>query len=114
MPPRVRKLLSDVVKACRLIAEFVGDMSYRQYAADLRTQAACERHLMIAGEAIARMQREHPDWASRITQAKAIKAFRNIVVHEYERVDDEVVYGIITRYVPMLCDEADQMLKNQG
>jgi len=93
-----------------MISTFLDGMSYPQYAADLRTQAACERHLMIAGEAIARMQREHPEWADRITQAKSIKAFRNIVIHEYERVDDEVVYGIVTKYVPMLRVEAEQLL----
>ncbi len=111
MPPRVRKLLLDVVDACDAIERFAGQLSLAAYRADERTKAAVERKLLVVGEAISRMDREHTLWAAKLNSTRQIKAFRNIVVHEYERIDDEIVWGVVTKYISLLRTEVRLLLQ---
>ena len=63
------------------------------YSADALLRSAVERQLTIVGEALNRLKKIEPAAASSITDARQIIAFRNILVHGYDIVRDEVVLG---------------------
>lgn len=53
------------------------------------------------------MFREAPRVAERIGEYQRIIAFRNILIHGYELVDDELVWDTIREKVPVLLAEVE-------
>jgi len=54
--------------------------------------AAIEREFSIVGEALNRLGKEAPAVADQIPERRQIIAFRNILVHGYDAIDDHVVW----------------------
>jgi len=52
-----------------------------------------------------------PSITSHITDSRQIIAFRNILVHGYDIVRNEVVWGILEKDLPILIDEVSELLK---
>ena len=50
---------------------------------------------MIVGEALVQLARRDPVTAARIGEYQRIIAFRNILVHGYNNVDNLLVWGIV-------------------
>lgn len=73
-------------------------------------RAAVERKFEIIGEALKQMFQYDPEQEAYITHAPRIIAFRNQLIHGYSRVSDEVVWSIIHDYLPLLKDEAAQLI----
>lgn len=93
--------LSDVLAAIELIDLFVGEMSFEDYALDLKTKSAVERQLQIITEAAYRLGEDGdracpgPDW-------KGYMGMGNILRHAYHRVDDEVIWNTVKIDLPSL------------
>jgi len=93
--------LWDMLQAARLIVELLGPMTYDEFMADTRTRLAIERELEILGEAARRvsdaLRRRHPEvpWLD-------IVGLRNIISHQYDRIDYPKVHRIVTCRVPAL------------
>lgn len=73
----------------------VGDRSFDEYAADEVLRLAVERLLTIFGEAMTRLRDDAPDVFEQIDHAHEIRAFRNILVHSYDGLRHELVFGVI-------------------
>lgn len=69
-----------------------------------------ERRFIVAGEALNRLSRLSPDLLNRIPDSRAIINFRNILVHGYDRIEDEVVWGIVQTQVPVLSETVGKLL----
>jgi uncharacterized protein with HEPN domain len=69
-----------------------------------------ERQLEIIGEATNKLKRVEDD--IQISGAKNIIALRNLIVHSYDAVDPEILWGIIQKDIPKLKSEI-QALKNR-
>lgn len=93
--------LSDMLEAIDGAAEIVEHLAYSDYQRQFATRKAIERCVEIISEASrhipAQMKSEFPDahWTE-------IKAIGNLLRHEYQRVDDLVMWRIATRYLPDL------------
>src|SRR6056297_2633113 len=59
-----------------------------------------ERELEIIGEAINRILEIDPN--IEISEARRIVDLRNWVIHGYDKVDDTIIWGIISRDLPKL------------
>jgi uncharacterized protein with HEPN domain len=59
----------------------------------LTLKRAIERNLEIIGEAMGRILKEDPSIT--ISNAKRIVGFRNQLIHGYDMVSDENVWGIV-------------------
>jgi len=46
-----------------------------------------------------------------LSSARRIVDTRNWVIHGYDKVDDVVVWGIVSRHLPILKEEVDRYLK---
>jgi uncharacterized protein with HEPN domain len=105
------KHLYDMQQACRLMAEFIAGKTFSDYSVDALLRSAVERQLTIVGEALNRLNKIEPAAASSITDARQIIAFRNILVHGYDIVKDEVVWGILETDLPTLTRDVDTLLE---
>ena len=67
------------------------------------------RELEIIGEAINRILKINPD--IEITEARRIVDLRNWVIHGYDKVDDVIIWGIISRDIPKLKEQVEELLE---
>src|SRR4030042_1473232 len=105
-----KAFLFDIKEACDEIKHFVQNMSFEQYAGNSMVRAAVERKFMIIGEAMTRLKREFPEMVEKISDYEKIIAFRNILVHGYEIIDDATVWSAIKDSMPTLRNEIEHML----
>ena len=112
MPSDPRVNLEDVEQASAEVEDFIAGMSYTEWCNDLRTQRAVERSFGIIGEAMNRLNRTAPDVFRRIALAGRIVSFRNLLAHEYHRVDPETVWNVANVRLPEL-RQTVQLLLNE-
>jgi len=101
MDIEVKSWLHDILHAIREIESFLEDTKlFTEYQNDLRTRRAVERNIEIVGEALSRILKFKP--AIAISNSRKIVDTRNRIVHGYDSVSDEVVWGIVTLHLPVL------------
>jgi uncharacterized protein with HEPN domain len=57
-------------------------------------QRSVDGQLLIIGEAVAALSHVAPDVADSISEARLIVGVRNVLVHDYASVDDDLVYAM--------------------
>lgn len=101
--------LRDILEASQKAMQFVESMSYEIFSKDDKTQYAVVRALTVMGEAAKKIpksvQNRFPDvpW-------KLMAGMRDIVVHEYFRVDLKRVFETVRRDLPPLNGAIARML----
>ena len=112
MQREVRTYLFDIATAISAIEEFTAGRSLEEYEQDLMLRSAVERQLSIIGEATARVGQRDPDLAARIGDYRAI-IVRNVLVHEYQRVRDATVWGVVQDGLPGLRRDIEALLTEE-
>ena len=74
----------------------------------MRTRQAVERNIEIIGEAMNRILKEGDDY--KISNARSIVDVRNRIIHGYDSVSDDIIWGIVIKYLPILEAEVSQLL----
>lgn len=97
--------LWDMLEAARSVAEFTHDLTLDQFLRDTRdmviTRLAVERELEVLGEAARRvsprLREDHPEipWPQ-------IVGLRNVISHEYHKINYERIYHIARKQMPEL------------
>lgn len=96
MPARdLRPRLSDIHEAIAGVRAAVGDMTLEAYRGSWVTRRAAERALEIISEASRHIPQDLKDSEPNVPW-REVAAIGNVLRHEYHRVDDEVVYTIVT------------------
>jgi uncharacterized protein with HEPN domain len=80
------------------------------YGKDLMLRSAIERQLEILGEAVRRPEALDPTLVRQLSEHRRIIAFRNIIAHGYDGIDDDVVWQVVTEKLPILAEEARRIL----
>lgn len=96
MHPDTQKYLWDVQTALSHILQFTNGKSFHDYSSDLMCKSAVERQLEIIGEALNALSRKDPETAARIPDLPRIVGLRNVLIHGYSSVDDQLVWGVVT------------------
>jgi uncharacterized protein with HEPN domain len=78
------------------------------YQNDLRTKRAVERNIEIIGEAMSRILKE--DNHIEISNSRKIVDVRNRIIHGYDSVSDDVIWGIVIKNLPVLQKEIEVLL----
>ena len=75
----------------------------------MRTKRAVERNIEIIGEAMNRilMENKHIE----ISNSRKIVDVRNRIIHGYDSVSDDVIWGIVVKNLPVLQKEVEVLLK---
>lgn len=102
MPKRIDEiLLTDIINNIEIVITFTNDFTFPAFNDDIKTQYAADRCFEIIGEAARNLSDEfvvnNPD----IEWHKLI-AFRNVLIHEYFRVDRNIQWNIIANTLPGL------------
>lgn len=108
------KLLEDIRQAAVLIRQFTTDRTREDYAADALLRSGVERQFEIIGEALNRLTKSDPAVASRIGDWRQIIAFRNVLIHRYDVVEDQVVWDAARHKLPLLHDQVQSLLRQEG
>lgn len=109
-----RSFLSDICDACDRTLSRIDNKILDDYRADETLRLACERLLGIVGEAISQLRRWRPDLAAQISSVERIIAFRNVLIHGYFKIVDDIVWEIMTRELPVLRGQAASLLATLG
>jgi uncharacterized protein with HEPN domain len=110
MPRDARAYLWDAREAVAHLRSFIEGKTWSDYASDLLLRSAVERQFEIIGEALNNLSKVDPDAATRIEDLSRIVAFRNILIHGYAVVDDEVVWHVVTTRLTQLDGVLQAML----
>ena len=103
-------LIEDALRAIALIQQITKHGNVEIYEQDPIGCAAVERQFEIIGEALNRLSRHHPDLARTLTDLPRIIAFRNLIAHGYDVVDQQAVWQVVTTKLPALEASLQQML----
>jgi len=67
--------------------------------------------LIVLGETMRALHDKYPEIAGRLSESRAVINFRNVLVHEYYLVEEEVVWGVVRERVPELLHSLRDTLK---
>lgn len=105
--------LLDIVKAGQLILQFAQGLNREELESDVLRQSAILYQIAIMGEATKRLSREfrqqHPEvpWDD-------VAGMRDIIAHQYDRLDLNIVWQVIQRNIPELLSMITPLLPIQN
>jgi len=104
MDIKIKAWQYDILNAIEEIESFFPEQKiFTDYQKDLKTKRAVERNLEIIGEAMNRILKE--DQSVDISHSRNIIGVRNRIIHGYDSVSDDVIWGIIIKHLPELKTE---------
>ncbi len=110
MSKRPDKYLIDILMSIELIEEFIpAEYSFFEYLNDRKTSSAVERHLGIIGEAVNKYDKLNVE--NSLKNTKQIISLRNRIIHSYDSIDDNIIWGAIKKDLPLLKKEVQKLLK---
>jgi len=111
MNEKILKYLYDIKMAIDEIESFFDHKPKRfdEYASNIMIKRAIERNLEIIGEAMNRILSIQPDFP--IENGKRIVSLRNQIIHGYDSVSDENIWGILINYLPKLKEEVYKLIE---
>jgi uncharacterized protein with HEPN domain len=110
MENKIKKYLFDIKESIVSIENYLGEKrNFNVYMSDKMLRRAVEREFEIIGEAMNRIDKI--DSTIDISSKKRIISMRNRVIHGYDKIDDEIVWGTIVRHLPILKEDIMNMLE---
>jgi uncharacterized protein with HEPN domain len=110
MNEKVLKCLYDIKFAIEEIDSYFNqeNISFANYQTNILVKRAVERDLEIIGEATNRILKEDPEFE--IENAHRIVGLRNQIIHGYDTVSDENIWGVLINYLPKLKAEIIKLI----
>lgn len=110
MDNSIKTWLYDILGSINEIESYFVDIPklFEVYQNDLRTKRAVERNIEIIGEAMSRILKE--DNHIEISNSRKIVDVRNRIIHGYDSVSDDVIWGIVIKNLPVLQKEVEVLL----
>lgn len=110
MDNEIKKYLFDIKESVDSIENYLGDKrDFNVYKSDKMLRRAVEREFEIIGEAMNRIDKIDSEII--ISSKKQIISLRNRVIHGYDKIDDEIIWGTIVRHLPILKKEINNLMK---
>jgi len=112
MKREIKKYLFDISTSINSVFEYLGEeRNFFEYQQNKLLRRGIEREIEIIGEATNRILKIDPDF--KLTNARQIVDTRNWVIHGYDKVDDVVIWGIISIHLPKLKIEIEDYLASE-
>ena len=93
MTDKVRKYLFDILESAESIEKYIENIDFFQYQKNKMVRRAVERELEIIGEAINALLKNNRN--IEISSPERIIGMRNRVIHGYDKIDNEIIWGTI-------------------
>ena len=105
----VQKYLYDIQQSILSIEEYLGEKrDFIVYEQNKLLRRAVERELEIIGEATNHLLDIDP--GIQIENGRRIVDLRNFVIHGYDKVDNAIIWGVISKDLPKLKQQIDYLL----
>jgi uncharacterized protein with HEPN domain len=106
----MKSLLFDILNAIMEIESYFLEtpFEYSNYVSDKKTKRAVERNIEIIGEAMSRILKKNENLI--ITNSRKLVDTRNRIIHGYDTVSDDVIWGIVVKHLPILQKEIENLL----
>jgi uncharacterized protein with HEPN domain len=105
------KYLFDIKESIASIEQYLGKKrDFDDYQSNKLVRRAVERELGIIGEAMSKLLKV--DNSIKISSPRRISDLRNWVIHGYDKVDDVIIWGIITKDIPILKAEINEIIND--
>ncbi len=110
MDNSIKTWLYDTLNSINEIESYFVDTPkmFEIYQNDLRTKRAIERNIEIIGEAMNRILKENN--SIEISNSRKIVDVINRIIHGYDSVSDDVIWGIVIKNLPVLKTEVSHLL----
>jgi len=110
MKREVKKYLFDIKNSINSIHEYLdGKHDFFEFQNNKLLRRGIEREIEIIGEAMNKILKL--DDNIEIKNARQIVDTRNWVIHNYDNVDDVIIWGIVINHLPKLLEEVEKFLK---
>ena len=110
MQLEVLKYLFDIKSSIDSINDYLGDTrDFNEYENNKLLRRGIEREIEIIGEAANRILKIDP--TIQIDKVRKIVDLRNWVIHGYDKIDNVVIWGIISKQIPLLKTQIEYLLK---
>jgi uncharacterized protein with HEPN domain len=93
--------LFDMLQAAETVLRYVAGKSREDYERGEMLRHAVERNIEVIGEGARRLTDAFRDQHPQVPW-RAIMATRHILAHEYDEIDNDIVWRIISEHVPEL------------
>ena len=100
------KIRSYAVQA----GQFIGDMDFSEFSNDDKTMVACIFNLGQIGELVGNLESEFTETHTHIPWRK-MRGLRNRIVHDYEGIQLNIVWDVLTNFLPELIANIDEITK---
>ena len=113
MDRNLKKYLYDIANSINEIESYLETRPkmFEAFCSDTMFRRAVERNIEIIGEAMNRTLKIKPDIP--ITAARNIVNTRNYVIHAYDSLSQEILWGIVVNDLPVLKEEIRTILDSQ-
>lgn len=104
-----RKYLKDILDSIESIDEHLESRRiFSEYIQNKTKRRAVERELEIIGESMNKLLKINP--IIQISFSRIIVDLRNKVIHAYDTIDNELIWKIIMKDIPVLKAEAEVLI----
>ncbi len=112
MDDYTKKHLFDIKICIEKIENYLWETNdFDSYSENEFLQDAVERNLEIIGEAMNRILKRQPDF--QLKEAKQIVGLRNLVIHQYDQLDELRIWEIINNNLPRLKIKVLELLEKE-
>lgn len=110
MDNEIKTWLYDILSSINEIESYFIDTPkmFEIFQNDLRTKRAVERNIEIIGEAMNRILKQESE--VEISNSRKIVDVRNRIIHGYDSVSDDIIWGIVIKNLPILQKEVEKLL----
>lgn len=113
MKHEIKKYLFDIKTSIDSINEYLGKKrDFFEYQQNKLLRRGIEREIEIMGEAMNNILKIEPN--IQIINARQVVDTRNWVIHGYDKVDDVVIWGIVSNHLPKLKIEIEELLNTDN
>ncbi|MCY4237646.1 MAG: DUF86 domain-containing protein [Rhodospirillaceae bacterium] len=103
----------DMIQFGENVVSFTDGMDMAVFVEDARTYHAVLRNLELIGEAASHIPLGVRDAFPKIDWRRIV-SFRNRLAHAYFRIDDDIVWDIVTKDIPSLLPQLRHLIETAG
>jgi uncharacterized protein with HEPN domain len=103
--------LRDMVLAANRVLRYVENTNQQEFEQDQEKQDSITYRILILGEASKRLSAEFRDKHPNIPW-RQIAGMRNMLVHEYDQIDLDVLWDVTQNSIPKLLEKLSSLINS--